>query len=126
MRLLLVGLLAVAALAVPAGGTAGSGTRAPAAAVAAAKRHVLARFRGISGLYDVAGVRSRRDPRWALVRGGYSPRGEARDGIWAAWLRRADGRWRVVYAGLDTRAKSPPARAGVPCDIRPAFAEPRC
>lgn len=99
---------------------------APAAAVAEAKRHVVARH-GIGGLKDVHSLRSRRDPRWALVDGFYTrPKRASGPGLWAVWLRLGGGRWAVRYSGLDGKAVQPPARIGVPCDIQPAFSEPLC
>jgi len=95
---------------------------APTSAVRVAKQHVVARLH-ISGLSGTFSLRSRRDPRWALVDGFYAKPGR---GLWAAWLRLRDGRWRVVYAGLNTRASKPPRSAGVPCDLWPSFSEPSC
>jgi hypothetical protein len=63
-------------------------------------------------------MRSERDRNWSLVTGGYGKRG-----LWAAWvLRHAGGRYRVEV--FRTRNFDPGTRP--PCDIRPAFAEPKC
>ena len=109
---------------VAAGAVNGVADPAPApdpavrAAEGAAARH------RIGELEETFGLRSRRDPRWALVGGFYAR--PAPGGMWAAWLRLERGRWRLVYAGRDRRAIEPPRRASVPCDVRPAFAEPSC
>jgi hypothetical protein len=118
--LLLAGV--AAALAVPAA----SAMPAPAAALRVAKAHVVAGYR-IGALQSVVSLRSVRDPRWALVDGYYGkPKRSSGPGLWAVWLRLSAGRWVVRYSGLDARAIRPPARLKVPCDLRPAFAEPSC
>lgn len=117
----LAAVFVLACLPSPAGG--GDSARAPAGAVRVAKQHVTARLR-VSGLTSVFSLRSRRDPRWALVNGFYQrPRPR---GMWAVWVRLRAGRWTVAYAGLRARAVNPPKSANVPCDIRPAFSEPSC
>jgi hypothetical protein len=47
-------------------------------------------------------------------------------GRFAVWLVFYDQRWIIKHAGLDAKATTPPRSLGVPCDIRPAFAEPAC
>jgi hypothetical protein len=82
--------------------------------------------------YGVGGVdvrtlrRSNSDERWIRVTGVYQ---EPVHRIWAAWLEVWDGRWWLQYLGVDATAVQPtPAsvRTAIPCDLRPAFATPRC
>ncbi len=123
MRLLRFAVPLLLAALVAAGAMAGTGAPAPSVAVTAAERYVSVRYR-LAGLEDTFTLRSRRDPRWVLAEGAYArPRS---GGLWAAWLRRAGGRWRVVYAGANRGGLEPPAGLRVPCDIRPAFSEPAC
>ena len=73
-------------------------------------------------------LRSERNPHWVRLSGVY---GEPIHRIWAFWLdyRERFGRWHIQYHGLDAAAVAPdPAstRELIPCDIRPAFARPRC
>lgn len=115
----LVTLLAVALVGV---GTS-LAAPAPKQAVQVAKQEVVARWH-LGGLSSAIGIRSKIDPRWALVDGFYKrPRP---GGLWAVWLQLKEGRWRVAYAGIDERAVEPPGRLKVPCDIQPAFSEPLC
>ena len=105
---------------------AASARPAPAAAVTAAKSHVLAKY-GIGGLQSVVSLQSRRDTRWALVDGYYGkPRRASGPGMWAVWLFRSPAGWVVRYSGLNGKALRPPARLNVPCDIQPAFSQPYC
>ena len=68
---------------------------------------------------------SKRDPGWIRVTGIY---GEPMHRIWAFWLDRREqfGRWHIQYEGLDAAAVQPDPADPIPCDIRPAFATPRC
>ena len=101
----------------PAQTTATTTTAAPpavddAAAERIARRHVRKEL-GLEVRGEVKVLRSERDPRWVLVDGG-----DGRE-LWAVWLR--DGQ--VVLAADEVAAFDPPQ---VPCDLRPAFSEPRC
>ena len=86
---------------------------APDAAIKAARQ----RARTLPGMKVGATLRSQVDRAWSLVTGGY-----ANHGLWAAWVRRDDtGTYRVeVFRTRDFNPSAPP------CDIKPAFAEPRC
>ncbi len=73
-------------------------------------------------------VRSRRDTRWIRLSGVYD---QPIHRLWAMWLSLGEpfGRWHVEYEGLDAAAVQPEperVREQIPCDIRPAFAKPRC
>ncbi len=73
-------------------------------------------------------IRSTRDPSWVRISGIYD---RPMHRVFAVWLhhRNEYGRWYLQYGGLDAAAVQPdPAgvRAPIPCDIRPAFATPRC
>lgn len=122
MRRVLVLAVLAAALAVPSALALG----VPPAVVSTAKAYVVAKY-GIGGLKDVHSLRSRKDPRWALVDGFYTtPKRAAGPGIWAVWLQLSGGRWVVRYAGIDRKASQPPIKYLVPCDIQPTFSEPFC
>jgi hypothetical protein len=87
-----------------------------------AEHHIVARFR-ISNLHGVFALRSKRNPRFALVSGHYR-RPARRPDLWVVYLRVRGARWRVLYSGIGFRAVRPKVR--VPCDIWPPFSEPSC
>ena len=91
----------------------------PGAALAIGAAEAYATGRGVEVRGGTQFLRSKRDPRWALVTGGGAERG-----IWAVWLRVEGDRWRPAHALFDGKGDSTPA--DVPCDIKPPFAEPEC
>ena len=112
MRVTVLALLLVLAAAVPA-----AADPAPRAAKRAARERAIAHFGSSIGIKITFSLRSERNRRWALVDGSKSERR-----LWAAWVRRSDsGRW--VVRVFRTHRFDP---AGVPCDIAPAYSEPRC
>ncbi len=96
-----------------------------------AREFVRDRLETRYGAGDIAVQRllpSKRDPRWLRISGIY---GWPVHRIWAVWLDRRDrfGRWHIQYQGLDAAAVQPDPKSRrdpIPCDIRPAFATPRC
>ena len=116
----LAGTVLAAVLGLPAIAAA---TRAPSGAIQLASGRATAVFHTQNVRADFS-LLSRRDSRWALVDGFATKRSRP----WAAWLHRsAEGGWELRY--FVARAPFEPqgaARGRVPCDIVPAFSEPRC
>lgn len=80
---------------------------------------------GATGLGVSVTLRSERDPYWALVAGDKDVAGEAPSG-WAVWFRLNENRW-TGWQITRLRDDDPNIRPDwVPCDIRPAFAQPEC
>lgn len=74
-----------------------------------------------SGRIEVTdSYRSKRNRRWVLVNG--TAGGGSRSHLWSAWLRKRHGGWHM-YRFADFAGADP---SGAPCDIRPAYSEPRC
>ncbi|MHB1837506.1 MAG: hypothetical protein ACYCXW_21385, partial [Solirubrobacteraceae bacterium] len=97
-------------------------TKAPPAAVGVALNAARARFHTID-VHAEFGLRSKRDPRWALIDGFAG----AKKRLWAAWLRQDRKRWTLRY--FDITAPFEPASSAhgrVPCDLYPAFSEAVC
>jgi hypothetical protein len=69
-------------------------------------------------------MRSERDDGWIFHYGSFE-RAEAGDGQWAAWLRMVRGRW-VPWNVARLGGSGSLDPTWVPCDVRPAFSEPRC
>jgi predicted small lipoprotein YifL len=94
------------------------GARSPTAAADVrlrntAVRYARATFKVRTLARDVTLRRSRRDPRWAITSGAYGRT------LWVVWLRSGE----VARATTRVREFDPPQ---VPCDVRPAFAKPKC
>ena len=110
-------------LAAGVGMTAVAGAATQSAMVAAASARASAAFH-TSQVRAEFSLRSRRDPLWALVDGTAT----SRHRLWAAWLHLdSRGAWDVRY--FMTTAPFEPtsvAHGRVPCDLVPAFGEPRC
>ncbi len=109
-----------AALGLPAIAAA---TRAPSAATRVASARATAVFHTKQVNADFS-LLSGRDPHWALV-DGFATR---RSRPWAAWLHRsARGAWDLRYFVSSAPFEPQTATRGrVPCDLVPAFSEPRC
>ncbi|HZE04668.1 MAG TPA: hypothetical protein VE127_05550 [Solirubrobacteraceae bacterium] len=125
-RHLAVLMALAAALALSATTAADGAVTAPAApssAVRVAVRVAQAHFR-TTNVHATFSLRSRINPRWALVDGHATSRAR----LWAAWVHAdARGRWQLRY--FDTTAPFQPqstTHGRVPCDLYPAFSEPRC
>lgn len=121
-------LLAALAGALALSATAGAAVvvaaaAAPPSAVRIAVRAAQAHFH-TTDVHATFSLRSRINPQWALVDGHATPRPR----LWAAWLHAdARGHWQLRY--FDTTAPFQPqstAHGRVPCDLYPAFSEPRC
>jgi hypothetical protein len=110
-------------VAVPRAPATSKGAPTLAAAIGAAKGHVINRF-GIGRLHSMQGLRSKRNRTGAAVNG-YYRRPKRQPNLWVVYLRVRDGRWRLTYSGIGRRAIEPKV-PGVPCDIWPPFSEPSC
>jgi hypothetical protein len=113
--------LVVAGAVAGCGGSGGAGGHAvkvqdAAAAYASGRMH-------LSGFTVSAAKRSRVDGRWVLVAGFAKLGPGGRPGPVALWLTRSGTGWEVRRSGAGPGRLDP---AGVPCDLHPAFARPRC
>ena len=76
----------------------------------------------LARLSSVESVRSRRDPRWALVDG--LSRQSRHSSAFALWLHDRSGRWAVAKTARGDAVGRP--RSGVPCDLARAFSHAPC
>ena len=120
MKAWAAGLLALLAGAGCAACGDGNGEeRRPSDASAIAAAEAYARSRGADVRRDTQVLHSARDPDWAVALGA-----SGRRGLWAVWLRAAEGRWQPRHIMRNGKGETRPAE--VPCDIKPAYSEPDC